>query len=221
MSPVGLSFLGLIDVSKSRHMGMGANVRFTRTNHTTPVIAALALSRFALEKRAAFMAGVSDALPGVLAGHFGLCHSRCAPLCSIISANGSSSSAFAFGDFGLRARVARTFLATSVLAIAADAFRTECCLATVARAVNSHANLLFDPWYTCSLRFGPLTGLQSQSVPGKQHASFLLLCSAGLLRVHSRARLVVFDGLCDPGWDGGTGSLFTSRGCLSCGTMLC
>lgn len=109
-------------------------------------------------------------------------------------------------------RVAGTFLALLVLAIAAKLVCSESGLAAVACTVNPQADLLLDSLSIALRRSSPFVRTQSQPIFGEQRSSFLFLdCAAfgGSLR---EPGVQVLDGLRDRCWN--SRSSGESFGCL-------
>ena len=158
------------------------------------MFAILTLSSPSNEQGLALMACPAHALRGALASHLFSsgrmrhCQWIESRLGAVINSNASDGLAFALVLGGL-ARISRAFLATSVLAIAANSFGSKRCLAAVAGAVDSHTDLLLHPWCTICIRCSPLARLQSQPIFGEHGARLLLLHCTVLLRSHGRARL--------------------------------
>lgn len=145
------------------------------------MLAILALSSLALEERVAFMAGPAHPLRWSFPGHFfpgcAMDHGERASLLAwpVIGNAASDGKSFALGSAGVCSRKARALLAACVLTIAADLVCTERSLASMAGAVDPHANLLLHSWYSYSGRHCPLSGLQCQSILGEESASLLFL----------------------------------------------
>ena len=82
-----------------------------------------------------------------------------------------------FDTFG---RIARTFLASLMLAVAADLIGAIASLATMTCAPDPHADFLLNSFSVARHRPSPLVRTEGHAIFGKQYSSFLLLSCAAL-----------------------------------------
>ena len=150
------------------------------------MLAILALSSLALEKRLTLMACPTHTLRRCSSCHlFSSCamyHGESISLLvqRVTGGDAFGSQSFAFGNLGLGAREARAFLASGVLTIAADPVGAESGLTPMAGAMDPHADLLLHSRQCYCGRHSPLSWLQCQSILCEKSASLLFLDSVAL-----------------------------------------
>ena len=102
----------------------------------------------------------------------------------VLGGYSSDGASFAFCNLGLGVREARAFLATGVLATAADPICAECSLAPMTSAMNPHADLLLHSRHPHCSWHSPLSRLQRQSILSEESTSLLFLNSVALFGRH-------------------------------------
>lgn len=154
------------------------------------MLAIFTLSSLALEERFALMACPAHTLrwrssrhlfPSRTVSHGESISIRIRFVIGGYSCDGGS---FALCNLGLGAREARAFLATGVLAIAADPVHAKCSLAPMASAMNPHADLLLHSRHPYCSRHSPLSRLQCQPILSEESTSLLFLESVVLFGRH-------------------------------------
>lgn len=154
------------------------------------MLAILALGSLALEDRLALMACPTHTLRRRSSCHLfpscAVCHGEAISLLvqPVIGGDSPNGSSFALGSLGPGARKLRTFLATSVLTMAADSVGAECRLTAVAVTMDPHANLFLHSRHACRGGYSPLSRLQCHSIFGKESTGLLFLDCIALLGRH-------------------------------------